>query len=155
MTLWAKLQLIRINWNIEKKKEIKVMAGLIFMDDSINWNGKHAVYRTQWGGVTAILYLINFNPLSYPAERLLKWTRFENILLHGKTQLPVLGPAVLLCDCHEFFNFIKVSFSGYLFSRQIFRTHSWWSEYLNWEFKQKKSRIMNVLHAENNYVQLA
>ena len=104
---------------------------------------------------TAILYLINFNPLSYPAERLLKWTRFENILLHGKTQLPVLGPAVLLCDCHEFFNFIKVSFSGYLFSRQIFRTHSWWSEYLNWEFKQKKSRIMNVLHAENNYIQLA
>ena len=140
---------------MKKKKEIKVMAGLILMDDSINWNGKHAVYRTQWGGFTAILYLINFNPLSYPAERLLKWTRFENILLHGKTQLPVLGPAVLLCDCHEFFNFIKVSFSGYLFSRQIFRTHSWWSEYLNWEFKQKKSRIMNVLHAENNYIQLA
>ena len=138
-----------------KKKKIKVMAGLILMDDSIYWNGKHAVYSTQWGGFSAILYLVNFNPLSYPAERLLKWTRFKNIILHGKTWLPVLGPAVLLCDCHEFFNFIKVSFSGYLFSRQIFRTHSWWSEYLNWEFKHKKSRIMNVLHAENNYIQLA
>ncbi|MXQ89283.1 hypothetical protein E5288_WYG015910 [Bos mutus] len=50
-----------------------------------------------------------FRNTSAKAERLLKWTRFENIILHGKTRLPVLGPAVLLCDCHEFFNFIKIT----------------------------------------------
>lgn len=98
------------------------------MGDIKNWNWKHAVYITQWGGFTTVLYLINFNSLSYTAERLLKWTRLENIILHGKDTASSPGPAVLLCDCHEFFNFIKVSFSGYLFSRQFFRTHTWWSE---------------------------
>lgn len=72
---------------------------------------------------TTILYLINFNSLSYMAERLLKLTRLKNVILYGKDTAFSIVSAVLLCDCREFFNFIKVSFSGCLFSRQFFRTH--------------------------------
>lgn len=103
-------------------------------------------------GSHCYLYLINFNPLSYPAETV-KMDKVWVLISYGKTQ-PV-QPAVLLCDCHEFFNFIKVSFSGYLFSLDrssglIVDDQSTWTGSLN-----RKSRIMNALHAENNYVQLA
>lgn len=66
-------------------------------------------------------------------------------MLYGKDIAFPIVPAVLLCDCHEFFNFIKVSFSGYLFSRQFSRTHIW-SECLNWVggFGNKNFRIMNI-----------
>lgn len=68
-------------------------------------------------------FLINFNSLFYMAERLLKLTRLKNIILYGKDIASSIIPAALLCDCHEFFNFIKEFLSFYLFSRQFFRTH--------------------------------
>lgn len=124
------------------------MAGLVLMDGVINWNLKHAVYITQWGGFTAVMYLINFNSLSHTAETLLKWTRLKNIILHVKDTASSIGPAVLLWDCQEFFSFITVSFSGYLFSRQFLRTHTWWSECLNWGLEKKNFRVMIILHAK-------
>lgn len=43
------------------------------------------------------------------AERLLKLARLKNIILGGKDIASSIVPAVLLCDFHEVFNFIKVS----------------------------------------------
>lgn len=73
-----------------------------------NWDLKHIVYVRQWGFMT-IVYLVNFNSLSKTAERLLKLTRLKNVILYGKDIAFSIIPAVLLCDCHVFFNFIKVS----------------------------------------------
>lgn len=54
---------------------------------------------------------------------MVKVDKIKNNILYGKDIAFSIVPAVFLCNCHEFFNFIKVSFSGYLFSRQFYRTH--------------------------------